>query len=52
MPVIEQVAHDVTGWNASAVEFFQRLIVTQYMNHMRPQLHRGAGLAALGAPGA
>lgn len=35
--VIEQVARDVTGWNASAVEFFQRLIVTQYMNHIRPQ---------------
>ncbi|WP_375411389.1 hypothetical protein [uncultured Bradyrhizobium sp.] len=37
VPVIEQVARDVTGWNASAVEFFQRLIVTQYMNHLRPQ---------------
>jgi hypothetical protein len=36
VPVIEQVARDVTGWNASAVEFFQRLIVTQYMNHIRP----------------
>jgi hypothetical protein len=35
--VIEQVARDVTGWNASAVEFFSRLIVTQYMNHRRPQ---------------
>ncbi|MBR0713538.1 hypothetical protein [Bradyrhizobium liaoningense] len=37
VPVIEQVARDVTGWDASAVEFFQRLIVTQYMNHIRPQ---------------
>jgi len=37
VPVIEQLARDVTGWNASAVEFFQRLIVTQYMNHIRPQ---------------
>lgn len=35
--VLEQLARDVTGWNATAVEFFQRLIVTQYMNHMRPQ---------------
>jgi hypothetical protein len=35
--VIEQVARDVTGWNASAVEFFSRMIVTQYMNHLRPQ---------------
>jgi hypothetical protein len=33
--VIEQLARDVTGWNATAVEFFQRLTVTQYMNHIR-----------------
>ncbi len=35
--VLEQLARDVTGWNATAVEFFQRLVVTQYMNHIRPQ---------------
>jgi hypothetical protein len=35
--VLEQLARDVTGWNATAVEFFQRVIVTQYMNHIRPQ---------------
>jgi hypothetical protein len=35
--VVEQLARDVTGWNATAVEFFQRLIVTQYMNHIRLQ---------------
>jgi hypothetical protein len=35
--VLEQLARDVTGWDAVAVEFFQRLIVTQYMNHLRPQ---------------
>ncbi len=35
--VLEQLARDVTGWNASAVEFFQRLVMTQYMNHLRPQ---------------
>ena len=34
---LEQIARDVTGWNATAVEYFQRLIVTQYMNHRRPQ---------------
>lgn len=34
--VLEQLARDVTGWNATAVEFFQRLVVTQYMNHLRP----------------
>lgn len=34
--VLEQLAHDVTGWPAHAVEFFQRLATTQYMNHIRP----------------
>jgi len=34
--VLEQLARDVTGWDATAVEFFQRVIVTQYMNHRRP----------------
>jgi hypothetical protein len=34
--VLEQLARDVTGWDAHVVEFFQRLITTQYMNHIRP----------------
>lgn len=34
--VLEQLAHDVTGWPARAVEFFERLVTTQYMNHPRP----------------
>ena len=34
--VIEQLARDVTGWPARAVEFFERLVTTQYMNHPRP----------------
>jgi hypothetical protein len=34
--VLEQLAQDVTGWNARAAEFFSQLIVTQYMNHLRP----------------
>src|SRR5262249_38308321 len=33
--VLEQLARDVTGWNARAVEFFQLLGWTQYMNHLR-----------------
>src|SRR5690606_12973103 len=37
--VLEQVCHDVTGWNAHAVEFFQLLAVTQNPNHLR--LDRG-----------
>jgi hypothetical protein len=34
--VLEQLARDVTGWGAHAVEFFLRLADTQYMNHIRP----------------
>jgi hypothetical protein len=33
--VLEQLARDVTGWNAKAVEFFQLLGTTQYLNHLR-----------------
>ena len=33
--VLEQLARDVTGWNARAVEFFQLLGTTQFMNHVR-----------------
>ena len=34
--VLEQLAADVTGWPAHAVEFFELLVATQYMNHVRP----------------
>jgi hypothetical protein len=34
--VLEQVALDVTGWRARAVEFFQLLATTQTMKHVRP----------------
>lgn len=37
--VLEQLARDVTGWGAHAVEFFQVLADTQYMNHLRPWNH-------------
>lgn len=33
--VLEQLARDVTGWPARAVEFFQLLATTQHMNHVR-----------------
>jgi hypothetical protein len=33
--VIEQLARDVTGWNANVVEFFQLLTWNQYMKHVR-----------------
>jgi hypothetical protein len=34
--MLEQLARDVTGWEARAVEFFERLGTTQYLNHTRP----------------
>lgn len=34
-PVLEQLARDVTGWPARAVEFFERLSTTQHVNHVR-----------------
>lgn len=37
--MLEQLAHDVTGWPARVVEFFQLLATTQFMNHLRPQNH-------------
>ena len=52
--VLEQLARDVTGWNARAVEFFQLLGTTQYMNHLRlgnhqaPDLRRWETLARIG----
>ena len=33
--MLEQLAADVTGWPAHAVEFFERLATTQYMKHIR-----------------
>lgn len=34
--MLEQLARDITGWDAKAVEFFQHLITSQYLNHLRP----------------
>jgi hypothetical protein len=45
--VLEQLARDVTGWDARAVEFFQQLATTQYMNHVRPGNHYAPDLGAL-----
>lgn len=53
--VLEQLARDVTGWDARAVEYFQRLITTQYMNHIRlhnlqsPDLRLGEPLEWIGS---
>jgi hypothetical protein len=42
--VLEQLARDVTGWPAHAVEFFQLLVTAQYMNHIRPRAAATADL--------
>ena len=34
--MLEQLARDVTDWPARAVEFFELLATSQYMNHVRP----------------
>lgn len=34
--ILEQLAKDVTGWDARVVEFFKLLATTQYMKHLRP----------------
>lgn len=38
--MLEQLARDVTGWPARVVEYFERLVTTQYANHVR--LHAAA----------
>ncbi|GAB4070845.1 hypothetical protein GCM10028812_41140 [Ancylobacter sonchi] len=42
--MMEQLAPDVTGWQAHVVEFFERLAATQYLNHQRPQARLTADL--------
>jgi len=54
--VLEGLAHDLTGLPARAVEFFQLLATTQYMNHIRPgnrsciAVRNAARLEFLGTP--
>lgn len=54
--VLEQLARDVTRWDARAVEFFQTLATTQYMNHLRllnhrtPDLRKVPALERIGGP--
>ena len=42
--MLEQLARDVTGWDARVVEFFQFLATTQYLNHPRPNHHSWVSL--------
>ncbi len=36
LAVLEELARDVTGWPAKAVEFFELLAATQHFHHLRP----------------
>jgi hypothetical protein len=43
--ILEQLARDVTGLPARAVEFFELLCATQHLNHLRPECR---GFVSLG----
>lgn len=53
--VLEQLARDVTGWDARAVEYFQYLMTSQSMHHLRadhlhsPDLRRTEALEWVGS---
>jgi hypothetical protein len=49
LSVIEQLARDVTGWPARAVEEFELLVATQFANHVRPHAAATADLRHAGA---
>lgn len=40
--VLEELARDVTGWPAKAVEFFELVALSQHLNHLR--LHKPASV--------
>ncbi len=46
--VVEQLAADVTGWPARAVEFLELLATTQYMNHVRSRAAATTNLRSQG----
>jgi hypothetical protein len=54
--MLEQLARDLSGWNAAVVEFFLRLAWTQNLNHVRRDapvwidLRDSAGIEQLGTP--
>jgi hypothetical protein len=54
--MLEQLARDVTGWDARVVEYFALLATNQSLNHrrpgnlVRPSLRDGDALATIGGP--
>ncbi len=49
LAVLEELARNVTGWPAKAVEYFELLATSQHLNHLR--LHRAASIQ-IGSNGA
>jgi hypothetical protein len=47
VPMLEELARDVTGWGARVVEFFQLLVWTQHLNHLRPGCHEHPDLRSV-----
>jgi hypothetical protein len=39
LPMLEELARDVSGWGAHAVEFFEQLVWSQNLNHLRLHSH-------------
>lgn len=48
--VLEQLSRDVTGWESVAVEYFQRVITSQYTKHRRTWSHATPDLRRWRAP--
>ncbi|HEX9867645.1 MAG TPA: phage tail protein [Candidatus Tectomicrobia bacterium] len=54
--MLEQLVRDATGWRARVVEFFETLVTTQHLNHVRsanvwsPDLRDTNQLELLGSP--
>lgn len=54
--VLEALARDTTNWPARAVEYYQRLVVAQHLDHTRPErvatidIHSHAELLLLNSP--
>jgi hypothetical protein len=49
LALLEQLAHDVAGWPARAVEFFKLLSRLQNINHLYPHRHRLVDLREMDA---
>lgn len=45
--MLEELASNVTGWPAHAVEYFEQLCTSQYMNHVRLQAPATASVRSL-----